>query len=917
MVSSQSGSFDTLSSIGRSSLNSSSGSFSLLPAVPKIFHGRDSELEEVVNGLLTLSARVAILGPGGMGKTVLAVAALHHTRVAARYPNRHFIPCDSAQNRDSLVATIWLNLGQDMSHGSEKYLIRYLSTGPPCLIILDNFETTWEPMNGRAKVEQFLELLADITHLGLLITMRGAERPGQLQWTRPFLKPLLPLTHDAARQMFIEIADEVHNDSAIDHLLDATDHIPLAVQLMAIAADSEGCQSTFERWKQESTAMISAGYDKRSNLDMSIGLSLSSPRMLSLPQAADLLSLMSLLSDGISDLDLAQSKLPIPDLLKCKTTLIRTSLAYVGGAGAFKVLGPIREYIQKVRPPSTVLVRPLRKHLSSLLNIWANKGNHSTELGRNLTPRLVSNFGNLHSMLQHGLDSDHTDIQETIRGVMMLSNLSLRMNRGLTPLLHRLPETLDKINDPELSAQFGLRMFEAWQFSSVVDPEKLILDTVEHFRKIGDLHGEAHLYSVVAGYYYHRVRDPKQARTFYGRALALAAECDSVGVKLGGLIGLAPIEFSEGNRLQCLSLAQEAHKIGIATGNTWGELYGIRWQVISYKGLGHLNRSLELAHHGRVLVARTGFQGGEIEVMLMNSEADAHQLKTEYAKARSIYEIILRQTSVALSPLLHAYTLLGIATVDIATGSRGEAVLPNLDAAVSIFRNVQYTRGIMACDLTRANLELREGNEVSAGIIYTRLFTAIQSDDHEIAYLTLHKLAGSTNPVHAVQQRTRWAIVFLAFTLRSPLRNMLGVHQALQCLGDVLAHQAMDDEALNALTMTLEGFTWMDVHQSRAECMQSIGDLHLRRGERPEAFKFWKAAKLLFEQSLQTKSVAGIDHRLAEAEHQANLEQLSKLNTPDLFGEKLPIALEKLDGEVAGGGVSNDAKSAVLDVVQT
>jgi hypothetical protein len=78
--------------------------------------------------------------------------------------------------------------------------------------------------------------------------------------------------------------------------------------------------------------------------------------MLSLRDALQLLSLMSLLSDGISDHDLVQSRPPIPEILKCKATLLCTSLAYVDQAGQLKLLAPIREYIRNSQPPSLTLV---------------------------------------------------------------------------------------------------------------------------------------------------------------------------------------------------------------------------------------------------------------------------------------------------------------------------------------------------------------------------------------------------------------------------------------------------------------------------------------------------------------------------------------------------------------------------------
>ncbi|KAJ6556075.1 hypothetical protein B0H19DRAFT_1262191 [Mycena capillaripes] len=111
LVSSHSGSFDNASSMGRNSLNTSSGSLSLLPASPKIFHGRDSELADLITTLVTNSPRAAILGPGGMGKTTLAMAALHHPAIVDKFRARHFISCESANTSVDLVIQIGLHLG--------------------------------------------------------------------------------------------------------------------------------------------------------------------------------------------------------------------------------------------------------------------------------------------------------------------------------------------------------------------------------------------------------------------------------------------------------------------------------------------------------------------------------------------------------------------------------------------------------------------------------------------------------------------------------------------------------------------------------------------------------------------------------------------------------------------------------------
>jgi hypothetical protein len=138
--------------------------------------------------------------------------------------------------------------------------------------------------------------------------MRGAEYPQKTKWTWPFLQPLTPLSNAAAWQVFVDIAEDQHERSKVQQLLDITGNLPLAVSLMANVVAYEGCDRTLSRWNHENTHLLSDGYDQRSSLDISIMLSYSSPRMTS--SAKELLSILSMLPDGLSDADLVQSKLP-------------------------------------------------------------------------------------------------------------------------------------------------------------------------------------------------------------------------------------------------------------------------------------------------------------------------------------------------------------------------------------------------------------------------------------------------------------------------------------------------------------------------------------------------------------------------------------------------------------------------------
>ncbi|KAJ7721430.1 P-loop containing nucleoside triphosphate hydrolase protein, partial [Mycena maculata] len=441
---------------------------------PQIFHGREFEYKELVNMLKEDGARVAILGPGGIGKTSLAAAVLHHPDIVAKYAQCYFISCQSTPTCAELVSNVSVHIGYETPQ-KEKTVIQLFAHSGPSLLVLDNFETPWESSVSRSEVESFLAHLAGIPHLSLMITMRGAERPGKVKWTRPFLGPLEPLTDSAALQTFIDIAD-VDPNSSVQQLLELTGNIPLAVTLVANVAAFEGCDNTLSRWSAEGTHLLSDGFDKKSSLDISIMLSVSSSRMTD--SAQELLGLLSLLPDGLSDVDLVQSGLPIPDILSAKATLIRTSLAMVGNGKRLKLLAPIREYAHNYHPPSDQLKIPLRMYFHRMLELWHNFENV------HLSPRMLTqvwvHIANIQSLLSDALQTD-PDVT-VLQGAIYLDQLTHVTNYPSPSLMLSVVKHMAQWQMHPVYGQFLISIMRHSRYFPTLDTELHISDGTKYFQ---------------------------------------------------------------------------------------------------------------------------------------------------------------------------------------------------------------------------------------------------------------------------------------------------------------------------------------------------------------------------------------------------------------------------------------------------
>ncbi|KAJ6514629.1 hypothetical protein DFH09DRAFT_1431843 [Mycena vulgaris] len=774
-----------------------------------------------------------------------------------QFEHRFFVPCDTASSKDELVILIGAHLGLKPKKNLAKVILHHFTTNPACLLILDNLETLWEPMEIRRDIEELLSLLTDVKHLGLIITMRGAERPASVHWTRPFLPVLKPLTQDAARQTFIDIADNFHDSDDMDKVLLLTDNMPLAIDLIAHLVESEGCLNVLARWEEEKTSVISDGYDKRSNLDLSISMSLSSPRLTSVPHCQDLLSLLSMLPDGLSDIELVQSKLPIKDILSCKSALLSTSLAYSDDQRRFKVLVPIREYMARYYPPMDYLAQALLNYFHQLLEFQYKY--YGTVSASEMTLRITSNFSNIQGLLFSRLQHQNPAAVDVVSCVIYLNAFTRLAGHGRTPLMDHighaqpLPSGLEVFLITEILG--------SWQYYPILNPEALVDKAIKQLPYCDE--------SDVKSTYYFQT----------GLSLAISTGNTRRQGQLAA--GLAYIKWQIGDPAAGQMYASEAERLAKISTDLYNEAWALYIEAHCWRAYGSYKHAAFLCHRARDLLAHCGMSGGTLDSDIMNEQGETHKSKSEYREARNILTKVLHGRPIEILPLEHAFTLLNIAELDVLLGAPTEEVQQIIDTVKSVFNSLEYFVYEMMCDATMGALHLRGGNLQSAKSLFHKCLSLSGRSQAEIINYCLERL-GDRSLWDSTDQS--WTILYLVHASKSQQR--LDVHKALQFLGDIFRTEGDQDTAVSLLTTALEGFTQMDVHRSRGECMLVLGYISKENGDLLKAAELWRAARPLFERSSQVKKVELIDEELLSisgdvlGDHTRSLALLSETHAP-------------------------------------
>jgi predicted ATPase len=216
------------------------------------FIGREVELRKIKKELKNPSYRLlTLVGPGGVGKTRLAIKAANDVALEADSLFKdgiHFIPLEDQQEVCTLAARIAGVLNIPLSGIGEpiEQLLNYLQD-KQMLLVLDNFEHLMD------STEQIAEILKKDSKIKILVTSREALNLSE-EWRFELVGLPLPdlskvdLIDNSAVQLFVERARHVRSDfmrennaSCIAQICRLVDGMPLAIELAASWIRSLSC----------------------------------------------------------------------------------------------------------------------------------------------------------------------------------------------------------------------------------------------------------------------------------------------------------------------------------------------------------------------------------------------------------------------------------------------------------------------------------------------------------------------------------------------------------------------------------------------------------------------------------------------------------------------------------------------------